>query len=288
MDKLAHLCGVPVGAPVRNRGAYMISSALRWVLPDQPLLADHKPLSTRLPDALDTFMDTYLYFLPVPRSTRKPGEPTDVDLCSAVLCAMASLGRAPDADFAAAALADAETSTMTTASTATGCLHSMYPLALAMREVTMAPETQALLACLMALDPQATAKLSVATVRDTSFPTRALAAIQEETRDASVSDAVSALTATDTFLHKRRIDAFVDSLPAAPPESVSLFDAIWKYSYPDETWEHAREFCARVNEDSGLPTVELEKWCAISSLVHEDPIIGFHREGLRAYLQRPT
>jgi hypothetical protein len=172
---------------------FLKKSALRWCS-NVPIEHQYVTESTEI--AMDRFIDQWLHFLPIPRYAREYAF-TSTDMKECMNLSLDALG-----------FAGSNTEGTLSNSVAYQCFITMWPHLKALRDPSLSLETQALLLCLLALDPLASLSIDRRVVYSKTFPDVALLAIKEDVPIRSSNVLNDVLRDVNEYLITRQLAKF--------------------------------------------------------------------------------
>jgi hypothetical protein len=221
-------------------------------------------------EALDAFLDKFMYELPVPRfASECHEEPCDVRLCVLVAANRCGIDVSEH-------IAPTKTEALETSS---NCFMSLFPMLSILRSSKASIEHQALTACLMALDPSKARLVPEDMYFDAKFCTMAYDIIAEDTGRV-VASALEALNATAEHLHSNDIKHARDGLPVAQSGWTLCSELEAMKLLSSEQSKAIDDFCDLYAYQSSLSKATLYSMCCIRDVLEEVPTMGYRTKSI--------
>ena len=265
MEDLARICEASVAEDKPNSRH---TTGIRWCRENSPIDFE-TPMTVKesLSEALDAFLDKFLYELPVPRfASECYNEPCDPRLCVLVAANRCGLDVSDH-------LVPEETEAI---ETAYNCFMSLFPMLVILRDSKASLDLQACAVCLMALDAEKARLVPTEMYYEPRFCTMAYEIISDDT-GITVSEGLQAIKAVGLHLHKTDItDAFA-SLPAAQASWTRVTELESMKLLSAEQSQAVKEFCDLWAFTTSLSKETLFQACYIRDVLEETVTMGYKR-----------
>lgn len=228
--------------------SFMRTSALRWCS-SEPSFEPSFP-NDDLQSQLDSFIDQWLYFLPLPRFAR-PFAFKDCDLKQCIIKSISAI------DFQLGT-----TDGPVSPEVIYECFLVMWPHLKSLRDSSFTIESHSLLACLMALDPLACLSLDLNVIKSKKFPDYALAAIKEE---CEIDGSSNVLHQVSEHLFRRE----VSKISKPKEDYISWLEAHEQGLTNSEIDGHVHGFLNEISKKHALPISRLRPLIGIKNFVDE-------------------